>query len=211
MPHSTWLEWFGYAASVVVAVSLMMSSIVKLRWYNLFGAAAFSAYGFLIQAYPVGILNGFIALADVYYLIQIYATRERLQLVSVPVDSEYLSCFLAAHRQELQSLFPTFDFALRGDQVGLYVLRDLVPACLFIGTPRPEGVLEVDVDFVVPAYRDFKPGVFLFRENQALFRKLGFTAIEARSTEARHDAYLRRIGFEGLPGEGPRRFRLNLA
>jgi len=35
------LEILGYFASVVVAVSLMMKSIIRLRWYNLVGAVAF--------------------------------------------------------------------------------------------------------------------------------------------------------------------------
>ena len=37
----SWLEWVGYVSSVLVAVSLTMSSIKKLRWYNLMGAAIF--------------------------------------------------------------------------------------------------------------------------------------------------------------------------
>ena len=32
------LEWIGYIASLIVLVSLLMSSIKKLRWINLFGA-----------------------------------------------------------------------------------------------------------------------------------------------------------------------------
>ncbi len=211
MSNINWLEWFGYVASVVVAVSLMMSSIVKLRWYNLVGAAAFSVYGFLINAYPVGVLNGFIALADVYYLIKIYATRERLQLVRLAADSDYLRCFFDEYRTELTRLFPRFDFQAGQDRVGFYVLRNLVPAGLFLGTSCAEGVLEVDVDFVVPAYRDFKPGAFLFQENQDLFRRMGYTRIVARSTETHHDAYLRRVGFQPIPGEGDeRRFALEL-
>ena len=62
-----YLEFIGYAGSVLVAVSLMMSNIVRLRWINLFGAATFSAYGLLINAYPVFALNGFIVLVDLYY------------------------------------------------------------------------------------------------------------------------------------------------
>ena len=38
------LEWLGYAASVIVLVSLSMASIVKLRWYNMLGAALFSLW-----------------------------------------------------------------------------------------------------------------------------------------------------------------------
>ncbi|GGM79730.1 YgjV family protein [Shewanella xiamenensis] len=69
-------EWVGYLASVVVAISLMMSNIKKLRWLNLLGAALFVAYGMAIQAYPVAAVNFFIVLIDAYYLVVIY--REQL-------------------------------------------------------------------------------------------------------------------------------------
>lgn len=201
MPHLTWLEWFGYVASVVVAVSLMMSSIVKLRWYNLFGASAFSLYGFLIHAYPVGVLNGFIAVCDVYYLIRMYSAKERLHIINVPAGSEYLQCFFDEYRSEISKFFPGFDFRLEDKRVSFYILRNLVPACVFIGTPGPDGTLQVDLDFVVPAYRDFKPGEFLFIENRALFHKLGFRRLLARSHDRQHDAYLRRMGFTAVAEE----------
>ncbi|GGP91942.1 YgjV family protein [Shewanella ulleungensis] len=65
-------EWVGYLASVVVAISLMMSDIKKLRWWNLIGAALFVAYGLAIDAIPVALVNFFIVLIDVYYLVKLY-------------------------------------------------------------------------------------------------------------------------------------------
>ncbi|AVT48496.1 MULTISPECIES: YgjV family protein [Shewanella] len=65
-------EWVGYLASVVVAISLMMSNIKKLRWWNLIGAALFVAYGVAIGAYPVALVNFFIVLIDTYYLVKLY-------------------------------------------------------------------------------------------------------------------------------------------
>lgn len=202
MPHLSWLEWFGYAASVVVAISLMMSSIVKLRWYNLAGALGFATYGLLIKAYPVAVLNAFIACADVYYLVKLYSERERFQLVRISPGSEYLHRFLETCRPELARFFPGFDFTMKDARVGFYVLRNLVPAGIFIGSPRPGGVLAVDVDYVLPAYRDFKAGAFLFAENRELFRQMGFQRLEARSHDRTHDTYLRRMGFEAVGQEG---------
>ncbi len=72
MEMATVWEWVGYAASVVVAYSLMMSDIKKLRWWNLVGAALFVAYGLAITAYPVALVNGFIVFIDAYYLYKIY-------------------------------------------------------------------------------------------------------------------------------------------
>uniref|UniRef100_Q0HY62 Uroporphyrinogen decarboxylase n=1 Tax=Shewanella sp. (strain MR-7) TaxID=60481 RepID=Q0HY62_SHESR len=73
-------EWVGYLASVVVAISLMMSNIKKLRWWNLLGSALFVAYGVAIQAYPVAAVNFFIVLIDAYYLVVIY--REQASSVN---------------------------------------------------------------------------------------------------------------------------------
>ncbi|QDE29983.1 MULTISPECIES: YgjV family protein [Shewanella] len=65
-------EWVGYLASVVVAISLMMSNIKKLRWWNLLGAGLFVAYGLAIDAIPVALVNFFIVLIDAYYLVKLY-------------------------------------------------------------------------------------------------------------------------------------------
>ncbi|AVI64932.1 YgjV family protein [Shewanella sp. NKUCC05_KAH] len=72
MDNATIWEWVGYLASVVVAISLMMSNIKKLRWWNLIGAALFVAYGVAIGAYPVALVNFFIVLIDTYYLVKLY-------------------------------------------------------------------------------------------------------------------------------------------
>lgn len=79
-------EIIGYTASVLVAISLMMSSILKLRVINLFGAALFALYGLLIGAYPVAVMNLFIALIDLYYLREMVSLREHYTLFKVQQD-----------------------------------------------------------------------------------------------------------------------------
>lgn len=50
-------EWLGYIASLIVLISLLMSSVKKLRWINLLGSLTFAVYGFLINALPVAVMN----------------------------------------------------------------------------------------------------------------------------------------------------------
>ncbi|ACA88140.1 YgjV family protein [Shewanella woodyi] len=76
MDSATIWEWVGYLASVVVAISLMMSNIKKLRWWNLIGAALFVAYGLAIGAIPVALVNFFIVLIDAYYLVKLYKEEQ---------------------------------------------------------------------------------------------------------------------------------------
>ena len=71
MEAMNWVEWFGLAASVVVAYSLMLKDMLKLRIWNLIGAAMFVVYGGLIGALPVWVLKAFIVIADLYYIVKI--------------------------------------------------------------------------------------------------------------------------------------------
>lgn len=195
MPQLPWLEAFGYAASVVVAISLMMGSLLKLRWWNLAGAGAFALYGLLIKAYPVAVLNGFIAVADVYYLIQMYRRRERFQVIPLDEASPYLATVLSAHREEISRLFPGFQAGATG-RLGLCVLRDLAPASFLLGTPREDGTLDIDLDYALPPYRDLRPGGFLFQETRHLFQERGLLRLRARTADKAHADYLRRVGFQ---------------
>jgi len=62
------VEILGYAASIMVAISLTMKDIVKLRILNFIGCALFTAYGLMIDSWPVVLTNGFIACVNIYFL-----------------------------------------------------------------------------------------------------------------------------------------------
>lgn len=211
MPHISWLDVFGYAASVVVAISLMMGSVLKLRWWNLVGSGAFTLYGLLIQSRPVAILNAFIVLVNIYYLVNLYRRREHFEAIPLPEDSPYLARVLEAHREEIVRIFPGFEHRPSSQRVGLCVLRDLIPVSFLLGTPDADGTLRVDLDYALPPYRDLRPGGFLFRERQDLFRDLGIRRLRARTADRVHADYLRRVGFrEEMPAGGGRSFLLEM-
>jgi hypothetical protein len=87
------------------------------------------------------------------------------------------------------------------------VLRDMVPAGLFIGEMRGDGALRVVMDFVIPQFRDFKTGRYLFSDQAAFFRELGVSEILSEPGSKEHTDYLRRMGF--APGEGMYRLRVS--
>ena len=58
MSASLALELFGYLGSVLVLVSMLMTSVVRLRIINLIGSAIFATYAILIRSYPTALLNG---------------------------------------------------------------------------------------------------------------------------------------------------------
>ena len=194
MPTQTWLEILGYAASVLVAVSLMMRSILRLRLINLAGSATFALYGWLIGAVPVAAVNLLIALINIYYLKGMLRSREFFRLLEVAPDSAYLRYFLGFYAEEIRRFLPDFVPPPGGLDVNLLVLRDLVPAGVVLGNVHG-STLRLEADFVIPQYRDFKVGRYLFEECAGFFRDRGIRRIESPPGTHQHRTYLERMGF----------------
>jgi hypothetical protein len=89
-----WLELYGYLGSALIAISLMMSDIRKLRWINLVGAGSFASYGLLINSWPVAVLNGFIVLIDVVHLWQLSRVTHVSRSVEFAADDPFVQSVL---------------------------------------------------------------------------------------------------------------------
>ncbi len=188
-------EIIGYIASVLIAISLMMRSILRLRTINLIGAVFFTVYGLLIRAYPVAIVNFFIILIDLYYLYQMLSTREFFRLLEVRPDSEYLHTFLNFYEKDIQQFQPGQSLDLSGNQLVFFVLRNMVPAGLLLGEVRDGSDLHVKLDYAIPGYRDLKIGRFIYQEHSQDFRERGIQRIFTEPGAPEHARYLERMGF----------------
>jgi hypothetical protein len=185
----------GYAGSVLVAIALMMSSIIKLRLISLCGATCFVIYGLAIKAYPVAGLNFLIILIHCYHLYDAFTAKEYFKILFVRPESDYLRFFLNFYNREIERFLPGFSYHPSETQITFFILRDMVPAGLFIAEPRDRDALMITIDFVIPGYRDFKIGKFLFAEKAEVFKQKGVRKIYSEPGSSKHETYLRSMGF----------------
>jgi len=190
------LQWIGYAASIIIALSMTMNSIVKFRWINLCGAITFSTYGFLIGALPVGFLNGFIVSVDIYYLFKIYSKKETFETLEIRADNKYLLRFLEFHNKEIQKFFPGFSYKPEMNTISFFILRNMAVTGLFLAHREDNNVLKVGLDYVVPEYRDFKNGKFIYLRLRRRFIDDGFDVVKASGNSEKYVKYLKKIGFK---------------
>jgi len=189
------LEWIGYIASVIIALSMTMSSIVKFRVINLIGAMMFSTYGFVIGAYPVGILNAFIVAVDIYYLVGIFGRKDTFEILEVRADNRYLLRFLEYHHAEIQRFFPGFEYKPAMNTISFFVLRNMAVAGLFLGHISDDKTLHAGLDYVVPEYRDFKNGRFVYAHLRERFQNKGVVKVVSPTAGKKHTKYLLKLGF----------------
>ena len=188
------LDWIGYLGSLVVLISLLMSSIKKLRWINLVGAVIFAFYGFMITSIPTGFMNVGIAIIDIAFLVRMYRQKDFFRVFPIR-STEYLEQFFSFYRDDIEQYQSLDEEALYKASIKFYVLRNMTPASVFIAHKYDEMTLEIKLDYAVPQYRDFKIGKFVFETEKEYFSGLGYSRFIVFSDKKEHIQYIEKMGF----------------
>lgn len=189
------LEWIGYVASLIVLISLLMSSLKKLRWINLGGALLFGLYGFMIGSIPTGLMNVGIVIIDIFYLARMYTSKEFFRVLPIERDTEYLEGFLEFYKSDIATFTDTSKIDFDAAVVKLYILRNMNPAGIFVCNEFDKKTLEITLDYVIPMFRDFKMGHFIFERQKLYFLGKGYDRFVVFTDNLHHIKYLKKMGF----------------
>ncbi|MEA3286371.1 MAG: hypothetical protein U9Q77_03200 [Candidatus Marinimicrobia bacterium] len=191
-----WTEWLGYVASVVVAVSLTMTNIKRLRLINLLGAIAFMIYGVVLSLYPVMIVNAFIVGINIYYLVRIVLTRDQFHLIPISWDTSiFLPRFIEFYISDIRKHFPDVDIEALRQHRTIFISRNVVPVGLFIYEHQENGIIRIHLDYEIPMYRDYESARYFFREFREMMQQKGFHTYITYCKTPVHQRYLKRMKF----------------
>ena len=198
----TSVDLLGYAASVVIVISLLMKSVLKLRLFGLVGGLLFFIYGLLLKSVPVAGLNFINLFINLYFIIQMLRAKSYFKLLEVDRDSNYLKAFLEFYQSDIASFFSNFEY--RPDRIDLVylILRNLQPVGLFVMERDASGRALVKLDYVIPGYRDLKAGQFLYHELEQQLPAKQITTLYSVPGDETHQHYLKRMGFMPQGDEG---------
>lgn len=65
------IELFGYLGSILIVVSMLMSSIVKLRVINTVGSIISGIYALICGAFPLALMNICLVVINIYNLYKL--------------------------------------------------------------------------------------------------------------------------------------------
>lgn len=177
-----WIQALGWGGSALLVWSLLQTRILRLRVWNLVGCFALIAFNLLVRVWPMVGLNVVLAAINIYYLVRLGRTRhdERAYaVVQVGVDDDFLAHTLRVHAADITRYNPSFRtpgpdpdraafLIVSGDEVvGVVILRS---------DEQDPTVARVELDYVIPRYRDFTPGEFVYRSSH-LFTDRGFRRV----------------------------------
>ncbi|MGI9648378.1 MAG: hypothetical protein ACR2OI_07640 [Acidimicrobiia bacterium] len=206
-------EVVGYLGSALIVASLSMKSILKLRLFGLGGATVFLIYGVLISAYPIVITNVVIITIHLFFLRKLLGAHPVFTVLEVRQGSRYLEYFINYYLDDIRKDFlPDFHFEPKPNRYRAFILRDMVPAGLFICDVDGSETMRVQLDYVIPAYRDLKVSRFLYSSDSTIFADPHITHVESPPGTAKHRQYLEGVGFRPVhSADGRDIYRLRLA
>ena len=212
MSADTVYQLIGYLGSALIVASLSMKSILRLRIVGLAGATVFTAYGLLITAYPIVITNLVIVGIHLYFLRKLLGSTPVFTVLEVRQGSRYLEHFIKHYSTDIRELLPGFDYQPQPNRYRAFILRDMIPAGLFIADIDGSETVRIQLDYVIPAYRDMKVARFLYSSSSSIFADPRITHVESPPGSAKHRSYLERVGFSlATTDDGRETYRLRLA
>lgn len=195
------IEILGYAASALIALSMLMRSLVRLRLVNLAGGLAMLAYGIAIVAWPVVLVNLITVSINVVHLT--WLLREpSFRLLSVELgQSAYVGEFLRFYGDDIARFHPAFDLDAIAAPEGFFILRDMVPAGIMVYEANDDGAMWVHLDYVAPPYRDLKNARYAYDQQAPALMDRGFDHWRTGGSHMTpvHRRYMAKIGFSADP------------
>lgn len=199
-----WLEVIGWGGSAVLVWSLWQTRVLRFRVYNLAASVVLTFYNAALAVWPMVAVNAAIALINVYHLARLLRTRDderTYEVVEVGPTDDYLRYVLRRNAADIERHNPGFvwDGAAPGHSAFL-VLRENETVGVVLLSDAGAGTARVELDYVLPRFRDFTVGQFVYRRGGRL-AELGFRRLVAptdRMVDA--DDYFTRVGFTRADG-----------
>lgn len=185
------VELIGYIGSALVLVSMLMTSVVRLRIINLTGSAIFAAYALMIRSYPTAVMNICLMGINIYHLVRLLKEQKHYDLIETDLRDGYVAYLLDKYADDIRTWFPAFTAEGIAPDVACLVCCDSNPAGLFLGRRTGDGAVEVLLDYAMPVYRDTSVGRYLYGR----LAKQGCTALVFRGDAPGHTAYMEKVGY----------------
>lgn len=185
-----YLELFGYLGTALVLISMMMTSVVKLRIFNLAGSVISMIYALCTGTWPVVLLNFGLAGIQVAQLLRLRKTKVSFTHVEAGAEDKLLLHFLESCREDIDIYFPGYQYMPGGEKQVHMVYDGMEAVGVLVGTAEGK-TFRAELDYVTRKYRDCSIAAFLL----ANLKEAGYEAVEEPKVSQEHDQYLVKMGF----------------
>ncbi len=185
-PFEIFMEVFGYIGTALVIFSMLMTSVVKLRVFNICGSTISMIYAIFGNSWPIVLLNASLVIINVFQLIRMKKTKKTFHHVKTGISDATLTYFLYQNAADIALYFPGCTTEETDREVHL-VFCDSEIVGVVIGR-RQGDTLAIDMDYATKRFRDLSVSTYLY----ACLKEEGIGTLTAKDAP-----YFRKMGFSG--------------
>ena len=207
------LELVGWLGSAVLVISLLQTRVMRFRVLNTVSCLVLIVYNALVGVWPMAAMNVVLVGINVVVIGRLLQHRHddrAYDAVPIGVSEPFLHRLLDRHSADIAAFNPGLPADVTADAEHAFLVSsgDQVVGVVLSRAGAEAGDQQVLLDYVLPAFRDFTPGEFVFRPDGP-FSALGTRRIIASPGMAASEKYLRTVGF--VPRGGERVLELSAA
>lgn len=197
------LELVGWVGSAVLIVSLLQTRVMRFRVLNTLSCLVLIGYNAAVGVWPMAAMNVVLVAINLWVIARLVRERHDARVydaVVMGVDQPFVRRLLERHAADIREFNPDLpedlpaDLPSRADHAFVVSTGDQVVGVVLSRDGSEPGEQQVVLDYVLPAYRDFTPGEFVFRADGP-FARLGTRRVVASPGMAASERYLRAVGF----------------
>lgn len=193
------VEAVGWIGSAVLIVSLMQTRVMRFRVLNAASCVVLVFYNAVVGVWPMVAMNVVLVGINLWVIARLLRERHDARAydaVPVGLAEPLLEHLLRRHAADVATFNPGLPEDPRedADHAFLVTVGDEIVGVVLSREGAEPGVQQVVLDYVLPPYRDFTPGEFVFRPDGP-FAALGTRYVVASPAMASSERYLRAVGF----------------
>ena len=207
------VDALGWAGSALLVYSVLQSRMLRLRVLNLAASAALVVFNAIIGVWPMVAMNVALCLINAWFTVTLLRQRRRgraFEWVSVTPGDPFVTRFLSHHGEDVAHFFPAASdlpavLAAAGpaDILCSLVLHGDVTVGIVVAVAAdhesPDGTWRLVVDYVIPDYRDYTAGSFIYSPAGPFAAREAHRVLAGRELATVH-TYLGRAGFVATDG-----------
>ena len=179
-----YIEIFGYIGTALVIISMLMTSVTKLRTINLCGSVISATYAAITNAWPIFVMNVCLIIINGFHLIRQYTRKNNLFLILSQKNDPLLLNFLEKNHHHLKKLLPNYALFNKNNYYLIYNDNEIIG--ILIGN-KNNNSFDIDLFYLQPKHRHLNVFPILSKNN--------IYELSSHSKTTNYNNYLKKIGF----------------
>jgi len=191
------LELIGWVGSALLVFSVLQAKFLRFRILNSVASAVLVVYNGILGVWPMAAVNLALLVINLVFIARLLTSKQQAKAFTwAEADPALQAWFVARHGADIARFHPGLAGELPTARAALVFHDD---SAIGIVAVRGDGTAQLLADYVIPAYRDYAPGAFVYSPAGPLAH-WGVTEITTTNPARGLVKYLRQMGYVAGPG-----------